>query len=1263
MANYITPSKEMLEQDLEDKKLETLIDITKGSAVVGAAYYFNKEFGNAESSVSKFYQKLLGTEYLQRQLNKGSPLADPSGKFANQSLVKSMLSQLMAVEEASPLHILRTLQLSNIINPYVSMTQAEQEVKFSKRQVLFQKHYFEAMAKFANKDLDDKAIKSLMKKAEHNGLIFKAGKLYVGNDNGGIGDTFAKVAKLSLANIRQGSVNSPNQMFLNYSKAIGGQIDLDNYHINPLVVMGADSEAKFAAKWGQSWFKYALETGMRSLDNPLAGVEEMMSGLGADRTSLFQSKAWLMAKRYLNINLGTNGDYNLGIRESLVKSGKNIAIKSAKIAVGYEVLDSVLRTVSPSDGLFSNGLFTGLVNMYADMRIDFAKVWSDRFQGYKKSQEQAAPGSTNISALLALPLSGAMFGAQMGYFGRLGKTIASNADEAADIYNVAKESKILSSVGIKGKFKPMKRNAYIGALAGAALALPFLPGALIGSSSEELRELYSGDKEVAQKANRWWVMGGNSWEGSHTKFFSKHFVARVNADATDKVRYGDDDTKKKLNPLLHPFSYLQDPYKFEKMHAEDMPYPIWGMDVGYGSIFGKLFERTVGQIIKPDVINPAIYDLSEAASHFTTRSGAATYIKNAILGKTGEKDQDQTSLLVPTSVNRNDASLINAGLLSHPEAARYNPNFESAGLVYQALTDLVGIKGWAASFPLAAIGIDPSNVPLQLARSGEATAAARDLVSQNLGDMAGMGEFQRKILGTSSGSIADRLNPLTNNLPSWLPSTDSQYYINFRKGNAYDKIPLGEERIAGKGFGALNQEVEGVDPEDYSLAYKYKVLADVAKGSREHIRTRQNILQAYNAGKLSDRETEILEQTLEQEQERDQKKTFYEPSSVGKRFGYGPIGYLQSSIWDFVSRNSESPLEMLTPIRPSAKFLHNRTAIQDYVETQLGGTDAAVWTNYYSHFLKPTLNKTRLMFDGGFRPEEKIEKDTINEYFDKMQHIKNRSDVNPYNDSNSVVATSMSGLNTADKVMKFKKSLSDDERDYFESFSKETSEKKRDMIRSLLPSDVLRGYEQIWRNVDIAKDARERGVSVQKAIAEDVHNNTNKLSAAMDVSLSERERQLARDKVKSNSDSYFNMGFSDSERIQYTEDELLRLKMADMESLTYLNNSTGIPSKKFMGWDPRLKTDDIKIRTLSIGGEDLKRFGFWQKDEERMNRLEFLKHDNEVVQSLDEIKHELKKNRYMKQQITDLMFKHGFKANNIDVVDSSYGDLIIEGQR
>ena len=168
---------------------------------------------------------------------------------------------------------------------------------------------------------------------------------------------------------------------------------------------------------------------------------------------------------------------------------------------------------------------------------------------------------------------------------------------------------------------------------------------------------------------------------------------------------------------------------------------------------------------------------------------------------------------------------------------------------------------------------------------------------------------------------------------NWLPHDSGTYYKNFGVGNPYDKVNRGEERLPGVGIAALNPELQGVDPNDYSLVYKLKVLSDVARGSKEHRDTREQALEAYKAGDLSSRETEILGTTLDQEQQLQQKKDFY-TRPVGNL--KGPIGSFQSSLWESMRSNSESPLEMLTPIRPIAKFLHQRTAIEDYIETQLG---------------------------------------------------------------------------------------------------------------------------------------------------------------------------------------------------------------------------------------------------------------------------------------------------------------------------------------
>lgn len=461
----------------------------------------------------------------------------------------------------------------------------------------------------------------------------------------------------------------------------------------------------------------------------------------------------------------------------------------------------------------------------------------------------------------------------------------------------------------------------------------------------------------------------------------------------------------------------------------------------------------------------------------------------------------------------------------------------------------------------------------------------------------------------------------------------------------------------------MNPEVQGVDPEDYSLVYKHKILSDIARGSKEQRDHRAEAIQAYKDGKLSQREIEILATTLDQEERLNQKRDFYE---VPTKMTLNPVNKAQGMLWEGMRKNAESPLEMLTPIRPVAKFLHTRTAIEDYVETQMGGSDAAIWTNPYSHFIKPTANKIAqtAKLSGTFVPKETKEKYNIDEYFDKLDYLRKRKQGSDSYSLNTIIGSSLSGLNTKEKVMKFRASLQDDQKDYFNAFSKETDEKKRNQIRALLPDDVRRGYEQIWQNLDLAKDARAKGNSVQKALAENLHDKTKALQAVYNVSLDKVDKEKARKLVKQEKDSYANSGMSESQRVKYTEDELLRLKMADKESLTHVKTKTGIPGKGFIGWDPRLTTDDIKIKTLSIGGEDLRRFGFWDKDEKRMQSLAAAHRDmEEVTTRIESIKASIKSDRNLKLGIERTMFESGFKVNNITFVDSDHSSLQVREER
>lgn len=2061
--------------------------LTTALPALGYLSKVNDDLG-ISNKLAQFNSKLIGSDYLNKQLDRTlvSTTSSQLLSSSEQSLRKTLLSQFMAFEEASPLHILRTLQISNFFQPLTPLSSSDDVIHISPNSIRNQQHYYESLLKYINDDNNQKVKRHLKVQDLTRGFYFKNNVLYGATKSGEIdtSDIVLKNARLTLSSVKNGEIYSQNNILSKYANILGSHIDNTGSKSTPLMVIGAKNGLDFSKNWVKSTLRFGMEVGFKTLDNPIAGIEEMFNMAGADYTGIFKTRGYQKLRELSSkVGLGTNGNYDLGIRESLKISAKNIALKGGGLYLGYEGLDSILRTISPDNGIFSQGLATGLANTYASSRIAFAKVWSDRFQGYKEKQEQSAPGSTNLTTLMAFPLGGALLGAQLSYFNRIGHTMIKGTEEAANIFNVESESKFLrDNFKFDTKLKPMKKNALLGGMIGGALTLPFLPGALIGTSSKELEELYSGEKEIQEKATKGWlfclpptqevytesglkkaveitlkdrlmdrsgtykeivrllkrpvdekiynitvsgskhienkmtgnhpiltingwvnaedvrvndvviapkpkilenysldlkdilhsvelegeflyntckrqgkisrskgytkrflqltpelgkifgwflaegciskglleftfdiseidfatdcaeylkntfninytivnikgkayrlrissvsltkifklffynsfndtfkkfpnltitnkefirnfliglyygdggisktkedriknngsrsrirlttskldhVLGvknyltlwniypcviketalskfpdgtsgiytsyricceginsfrlanevgikkelynytkktepqisklknywfdedylyikvtnitsedykgfvydfevkdshefqltsfivhnsGGAWDGGATKYHTKNWVARMRADAIDKVRYGDDETKKAMNPFLHPLSYLKDPYKFEKRNAESMPYPVWGMDVSYGSFFGKAFERTIGQIIKPDVINPAYLDAIKQGTAYTpveaTVSSSKSSLGNSDLGMFEGKKGISEALVEASrglfsdrsnqklqGVSTKDSSLIQEGLMTAPIAPGYNPNQEAISLTYRSLMDFTGIKGWSSSLIVDGLGLEPSVNSIQLARSGEANSSARDLLEQNLGDMLGCftpemkvktingekeiqdievgdlvlsrggvyrpvkqvfkkefkdidilnistesslsllrctpdhkmnhivirkypcghakpfkyevikdeartlvigdmlllpcidvnkninidlglyseniyknflypkgiinyknydevskrkaiprylelnkdlgklfgwwlaegsagvdgkisfsmhqkevnfanelsiiiknlfgfksyikfkekdlgmtlnfsckplalflrdilgysaedkkipeymkhnkefclglayglihgdgwcsnnqggftsvseklvrdlsdilricniahrcdynyqenrdkhpapnanentiylprsyinisrneitklqnlleldikptrsfgvsnrnfikdnnqhvkiknitvekysgfvydleidandsdtessfkdvnfyvvdlievsnsGEFQRKLLPTSSGALPERFNPITNDAASWLPSDKSKYYIDFKHGDQFRAIDRGEERLPGVGYESLYPELKGINVEDYPLVFKHKILSNVAKGSEEFINMRKQAIDAYQQGKLSSREIDILGTTLDQELERDRKKEFYqEPNKLR-----GPIGSIHNALWETMRTNAESPLEMLTPIRPVAKFLHQRTAIEDYIETQLGGPDTAIWTNPYSHFIKPALNKTRQSLDvsGTFIPEETKEKYNIDEFFDKFKYLKARREKSDFQADSTIIGSTLSGLNTKDKVLKFKRALQDEQKPYFDEFSKETNEKKRDKIRAIIPEDVRRGYEQIWQNLDSAIEAKKSGKNVQEVLGDNISNSTNKLKKAYNVDLSAEDREKARSKVKSNKDNYVNQGISERKRIQFTEDELLRKKMADRESLTFLNNRTGVPNNNFIGWDPRLSSDDIKIRTLSIGNQDLKRFGFWKKDEERMNSLEGIVNTNKVFKEVDKIKEDIRSDRRLKRDIEKVMFDKGYSVNKIDLVDSNYNSILIE---
>lgn len=1219
------------------------------------------DYVNSGGAILEKFNALRSSNLLNERLKAASnaspfetlyqDFADPSTR----SLSNSLQSQLLLLEELSPMHILKTLQISSFTTLFVEVVDSKnrQTIIGSESIRVYEEYYRNLIMNNSKISLSDANI--------DNGFILENKKLYQRLGNGDRGDVLLNYASAVNTNLEIGEQNSPNRVFQKFANIHGVDTRMDQFKKEPIAIVGGASKYKTQVDWMRAYTRFSMEIGYKVLDNPLGFVEEYSAALGAGESKVFQSKTFQMAKKVLNVNLGTGGVYNEGTRESLKMLTKNLGTKSLIGYLGYQGINSFLDDVTPESSVWNDGITSGIAANYAKGRVGFARAWSDRFQGYKERQEEAAPESTSLLTLIGLPLAGAMAGANTAYFQRMYDTKTMGAEAAAQKHSVEKKfqgylGQSLEAINMNKASTTVRRYSKLGAVMTGALTLPFLPGALVGTSSEELAAEYSGDKEVAVRADRGWLMGGQALEGGKIKYHRKSLVAEGIANAKEKTLYENSDEKRAQDPIYSPFRYLKNPYAFEEAHTDDMPYPVWGMDVTYGSFLGKAFQGTFGKIIKPDVMNPIVENFGKGKTGLVdaglNAAGLGTeekgYAEQQLADFEGGHTRNE-AYVVPVNEDSKTKSLVQSGDMMAAPSPISNANIRAAVGGYTAGSDFIGMKGFAGNLTSRAMGIDPEEqLEPQLAVSGSARTAKKSIIDMQLGDAGGAGEFLRRLIPQSSATDKDSINPMANTVaPDWLPSNETKYFKNFKRGDFYSETTEhGETLLPSRGFAELNPELKGVDPNDYPLVYQYKILQNVARGSSEHIATRNYLLE--NTDSLTEREQEIFFEAYGQEKDREQEKKFYEYKTSEDKAKLNILQTAQNALWESFS-HKESPLEPLTPFRPMAKFLHQRTAIEDYKRTQIAGSDAAIWTKPNEHFLSPTKNRLLQSFNGAYKPEDVQEKENIDEYFDKLALIKSLRTGDQYKAERTVAALASSGIRDASSMRQFKNALPDNQKPYVEAFAKETNAEKRREIMELLPTDIGRAYSSIWQNMDGLNYAKEHNLDPKEFLDSQYIKDSGILKSNKNIDLSSDVTEAIR--VKSQDIT------SSAERKKYidmAESKAIRLEAAKRDAEEYIQHQTGaLPEDDWVGWDPRLTIDDIKLKTLSVGKADLQRFGYWDKEIRRNDRIKILDKDTDIINDYDDIRRSVKSNTERRHQTKVALRKQGFEASRIDYIPSN----------
>lgn len=1274
----------------EQEKARSDFFIYGGASAVSAKVLYEK--AKKDEGIRALISEVPGAKLLKQKLTKQyldnqaaqiiSGAIDPRST-AVAPLSQSLQSILVSLEELSPSQILKTLQLSSFNSLFVEVIDEERKkarhIKQTSIQV-YENYYKNLILKESKIKLSDEDIK--------HGFILQNNKLYqavpVAGNKGEVkaGRVLLDYATVVNSTVKTGdNHHSVNRVFEKFTNIYDSNLNRSQLHTEPFVIVGGASKKSTVATWARAYGRFSLEIGAKSLDNPLGFLEEYLDMTGLNNSKLVKNKYFQTAKGFTNFKLGTGGVYNISSAEMMKKIGKNLAIKGAAGVVGLNIVDATLDALTPDSSVWSSGLVAGMADTFMKAHVKFAELWSDNFQDLKKSQENSAPESTKLSTLIGVPLAGAMTGANLAFFKRMRDTATKGLEQSSTIHTAEQRlggllGKAADKVGINIVGNTLSRYSKVGALLGATLTLPFLPGALVGKSSEELRQEYSGEKEVAVRKDRGWLAGGTEYEGGQIKYFRQNLLRTIASDAKTKTLYGDRETKRRLDPVFNPIKYLRNPYRFEEMHQEDMPFPVWGMDVSYGSVLGQLYKGTIGELIKPTVIHPEVLKLqSEANPNLVlgVKGEIAKGISETISGKNAKslsklsagnsEENSDTSIAIvdsdayttPENERKEVKSLIADGLMLRANAPTASVLDRTLAGTSASLSDFTGLKGFSSSLLLGAANLNPTEqLRPELEVSGSSTSFSDTLSDANLGDMLGFGEFSRRLIPQSAAVKRDTVNPMRNQVaPDWLPKNETKYYKNFERGNYYSHMENGEYLLPGsKGFETLNPELKGVDPNNYPLVYQYKILQNVARGSSEHIAVKKYL--AEHLDELSEKEKDVFFEAYGQDTERDVQKRFTDYKTGSEKSNMGVIGLTQNAIWESFS-HLESPLEPLTPFRPMAKFVHQRTAVEDYIKTQLMGSDVGIWTNPYSHFLKPTLNR---LADSGsidqFKPKEAIEKENIDTYFDKLSLVKAIKTNDTYDIERNVTALSYLGINDPGSMKRFKSALPEGQSAYVEAFSQEKDKKKRNQILSLVPKDIGRAYQSIWSNIDIYDQAILKGKDPNKALEEEYLKDSKKLKSAFSIDITRQDRETIHNQASTLANDEDKKRFE-----QYQEAKLIRLKAAQKEATEYVENQTGsLPSDNWIGWDPRLTIDDIKLKTLTIGREDIHRFGYWQKDLERSERLIGLK-EGEIVNELENIKAEKRSNVAREFAIRSRLRNIGFEVSTINSVPSNSNQLKI----
>lgn len=451
------------------------------------------------------------------------------------------------------------------------------------------------------------------------------------------------------------------------------------------------------------------------------------------------------------------------------------------------------------------------------------------------------------------------------------------------------------------------------------------------STSEALAE-FTGDKQVAVRKSRWWMLGRQPFEGGQIDHFEPHWTVRELSDFRyTGVQYGSKGEY------------------FRNVSRIPTPSNLFGMVPLFqeGGFFdgGDRYLARKHQYDRPYPDTPGI-DADEAAAMASYLSTRGPY--DAPMGA-GQRLGYGTAGSMPKPVRSQH------GMLGAIEAAGAELS-ELAGVYKFAFWDLPGFsKGQAP----------------KLASYSTIGSKSREFWDANLGGGLGMTELYRRFV--SPDEAKQGVNPIPNLMPTWLPGSrsdypqDRQFHIDFSLGDPYAKMSHGEFRLPGEGYERMYRLHSGT-PGVYDAMDRFLILADVAPESYAYDQYKVIVEGWAKSGVLDASWAEKVKIAQSQVSKRMERYQFYDRRFTGlitdphpdvTADKYNLIEKAVGAGWEVFSHDVVPKIGDVVPIAGtilSDKLLPTYSPVEHFKRFQVYGEEFGDWRNPWKSLLRPRID-------------------------------------------------------------------------------------------------------------------------------------------------------------------------------------------------------------------------------------------------------------------------------------------------------------------